>query len=350
MGFRCQLIWAADRVYGPQDQIPVLMLETDINQQDIYPLQPAYYHFRVLYSVRISEPKLDRLQVLHADVLSLGEGQEFFLERQGQRYRVAQWAFAVVPQIDAPDNTAIPERMFSGRYFLNQGFSGDEFVLVSSAYPLKLKAIPESFPKGYPWLPATSLTIRGFWPQSLQEWRVGEPRQWEISLDATGQLAENLPFINGDLEGFRVYRQPSRFENYPLAQSMQSIRKELLTLVPEHSGVFWLPQIRIPWWDLQTHTLRWSELAAQQVKILPALDQETGSSTTEAVNNPLPSLATEQASQVWVQQTRKTYLLYLFWYMIAPLPSVLLWWYRGKIFTKRPWHPLYPRLDQQKNH
>ena len=115
-----------------------------------------------------------------------------------------------------------------------------------------------------PWLPLRSLSLdaRLDRPERLVP---GQPVTLALELSAVGSDAAALPSLEDELKSpdFRIYREQTLTESglSPDGRAPTGRRTEYYTLIPQGGGALRLPELRVPWWNLDTD--------ARQVALLP---------------------------------------------------------------------------------
>ncbi|MEM6576403.1 MAG: BatD family protein, partial [Pseudomonadota bacterium] len=256
------------------------------SDQDVFveleavPLEP-YVHSQVRLTVRLfhappitegalnNEPWPDGLVVER-----VGDDRTNTQVIDGKRYRVVERRFALFPERSG--TLQIPPVSFRGRVADPGGgnaslFSRGRRVSVSSdPLTLEVKPQPASF-SGDLWLPAADLTLSEVWPNGEPSFVQGEPVTRKLELRARGLLSVQLPDIAlPDVAGIKVYPdQPSSKTNSSPTGWALASRDQTYALVPTEAGVMTLPEIRIPWWDVEANQERVAVIPARQVDVAP---------------------------------------------------------------------------------
>lgn len=176
-------------------------------------------------------------------------------------------------------------------------FSTDYRPLTVSSEPLTVAVQPSPVTAPSPWLPLNNLTLAQTWESEIsQPVIVGVPLIRSLTLTAAGMGAQPGPELDKLAHGpeFRS-RNPKPETQRQLAADGKtpiSIIKQTVSLIPLHTGKLSLPAIRIPWWNVQTHTLQWAELPAQTLEVIPSPTQTTAVPQTL----PMPLVATTAAA------------------------------------------------------
>ena len=108
-----------------------------------------------------------------------------------------------------------------------------------------------------PWLPLHSLTLNAAFDHG-EDVRPGQPVTLALELAAVGAHAAQLPHLEDQLTSpdFRVYREQSLTDTKPSSDGRQILgkRTDYYTLVPQSGGILRLPQIEVPWWNVDAGT------------------------------------------------------------------------------------------------
>lgn len=143
------------------------------------------------------------------------------------------------------------------------------------------------------WLPASSVDISqqisGLNQQSQAT--VGTAFTRTIHTQAQGLSAEQLPDINTQANGFKVYAEKPTFDNKAAQQGNIGTREDRMAIIPTQAGKLVLPAIHIPWYDVNTNQWREAVLPESTIEVLPAPNTTTSQQNTQtpsAHNAPQP--------------------------------------------------------------
>jgi hypothetical protein len=171
-----------------------------------------------------------------------------------------------------------------------------------------------------PWLPLQALRLTRDLDDGapLEE---GRPLTMTLRMEATGGTGEQLPDLEPMLtsDQFRAYREQTIIDTRLSddERRLQGIRTEVYTLVPYSGGRLQLPEVRVPWWNVDTARRESSSVPIRTLSV-------TGESGPFGFGRMGSSLSDDTADLAW------------FW---IPLGGVLLlligyWagvWYRVSI-------------------
>ncbi len=259
---------------------------TQSTDQDVFveleatPLDP-YVHSQVRLTVRLFHAPPITEGALNNDpwpaglvVERVGEDKTTTRMIDGKRYRVVERRFALFPERSGV--IELPPVSFRGRVADPGGsnaslFSRGRRVSVASD-TLSLTVRPQATAfDGDLWLPAAELSVTESWPNGEPEFVQGEPITRNLQLRARGLLSTQLPELAlPEVSGIKVYPdQPSSKTRSTPNGWADAIREQTYALVPTQSGVMTLPEIRIPWWDVQANEQRVAVIAARQIEVAP---------------------------------------------------------------------------------
>ncbi len=298
---------AGERRDQPENREVFLTGEVEPNrgyaqQQFTYTVR-LYFRVRLANSASLSEPKLN-----NARVEKLGDDRRYQGKIDGQTYTIIERRYAVFPE--QPGQLEIPAQTFEGeipvprqnrsssrslfndpvfdRFF--DDFGGFDTKRVRSrnqAQIIEVLPRPADFPGDW-WLPARDLTLEENWNPLQPTFRVGEPVTRTLTLKAVGVGKGQLPELpHPDLPGIKTYPDRARGEENLDGDWVTSLRQEKIALVPGQPGTYRLPEIRLPWWDVEADKLRHATLPAREIKVEPASGTTPTASTPTADREPI---------------------------------------------------------------
>jgi len=124
-------------------------------------------------------------------------------------------------------------------------------------------------PNVQPWLPLQHLGLRSE-VQNANQKKAGAPVTLLIEQTAVGATGAQLPNPEPQLRStdFRVYRDKTRTNGELSADGryLHGSRRDYFTLVPQHGGKLKLPELRIPWWNVNTANLQYASVPIQPLE------------------------------------------------------------------------------------
>lgn len=160
------------------------------------------------------------------------------------------------------------------------GFNNMKKVdLTTKPQTIEVRAIP-SENNGYWWLPSQQVTISSDWDNKLPEFKAGEPANRRITLTAAGIIDTQLPKLSfKEVVGLKQYPEKPEVSSYVTQNGIISQMNINVVYIPEKDGALNIPEIIVPWYNLNTEQMDRAQLSAQQINI------ENNPSISVASNN-----------------------------------------------------------------
>ncbi len=160
------------------------------------------------------------------------------------------------------------------------GFNNMKKVdLTTKPQTIEVRAIP-SENNGYWWLPSQQVTISSDWDNKLPEFKAGEPASRRITLTAAGIIDTQLPKLSfKEVAGLKQYPEKPEVSSYVTQNGIISQMNINVVYIPEKDGVLNIPEIIVPWYNLDTEQMDRAQLSAQQI------NAENNPSISVASNN-----------------------------------------------------------------
>ena len=242
---------------------------------------------RLEWSIDETEPLVQqglllRLRLISSEALTtadpdLAAGNEILMQAigsptastrnagDGRRELVTQFSIILTPL--RPGNLELPSLRVTGTRPGRFG-KAERYEAVAIS-PLRLRVRP-AMAAVTPWLPLRALGISAILdhPERVEP---GQPVTLTLTVVAEGALAAQLPDLEEQLVSpdFRIYRERTLTDNR-LSQDGRQLtakRTEIYTLVPLGSGTLRLPEIKIPWWNLETSSRQVATLPIKTLRV-----------------------------------------------------------------------------------
>lgn len=261
-GRRTQPITITVTAPTPQEQAVIeriVDLETELGKDAVWVQEQLLYTVRLFYAAdAVLFGDLPPTPVIrNALVQPVGDSRPGSVTRGGIRYNVVEQRYAIVPQRSG--TLSIPPETFSGAIRIaERGQTRRKNIRIASdGHEVEVRPQPDAWPADVPWLPARDLTLEQTWSVSPPSFRAGEPVSRTLELFAKGVAASTLPELRtGAAENARVYPdQPALDEGFA-AGAFVATRIQSQVIIPETEGAMTLPEIRVPWWDVDRGELR----------------------------------------------------------------------------------------------
>lgn len=128
----------------------------------------------------------------------------------------------------------------------------------------------------------SNLTAVQTWTPETQEARVGDALKRSVRLEAvevSGMAFAPLPA--SDIEGLKAYRREPVVKDQLNRGSLRGQREETVTYICERAGSFEIPELVIPWWDIEAQALKRIKLPGLALNVTgPVPDKAASSSAT----------------------------------------------------------------------
>jgi hypothetical protein len=302
--------------------------DIEIDSTSTYVQAQVIYTEKLYYSVNHEEATLSEFKVTDAHVMPLGEVRQYNTNINGRRMGVYERRFAIFAEESG--EMVIPGPKFSANVVnsYNRWSKGRPVTVVSNPTRIEVKATPASYPQA-PWLPSPQIKISDRWSKPYSEWQVGEPITRTITIDAKGLSGSQLPELRlPAVEGVKYYPDQSEYDDETGIQGIRGVLQQSLAIVPTQTGRVTLPEMRIPWWNLETNRLEYAILAAQTVNV--AAPENALKMDSSQNNNALTGLTSATThSDVIDGQSSGYWIVATLILLLTNIMSAFLLW-RGK--------------------
>ena len=290
---------------------PAVFLEAEVDEASPYVQAEVGLRVRLYVDARVRDGALSDPVVEGAVVERVGEDRQYRERRHGADYAVVERRYALFPQRSGP--LEIPPAVFEGSVreerptrrggrnplqafaggslfdptfprasrfddFFGGGFfdgmlggGGRPLHLEGRAISLDVRPRPEAATASW-WIPAREVELVERWERETPVFRVGEPVERLVAIQARGISVSQLPELElPQVDGFKQYSQPVADETLKVGDEIISVRARNSTLIPTQSGLLSLPELELEWWDTESESPRIARLPARSVEVLPAL-------------------------------------------------------------------------------
>ena len=252
-----------------------VFLEMEVTPREVYVQAQLVCVLRIYRAAEFIEAKLSEFEPDGAVTHRLGRDSTYSRVIDGRRYRIIERRFAVFPQASGP--LTLPAFRLDARVAdpgaastMGRLFGEGRRVRIATR-PVEVTVKPRPAADATPWLPATSVTLTGEWPEEPPRLVAGEPVTWTLRLAATGLAGAQLPPIEPpELEGARVYPDQPSIVTRTRAEAVHGEREQHVALVPGAAGTLAIPEMRVQWWDVEADAPRTAVIPAQTLSVAPA--------------------------------------------------------------------------------
>ncbi|MEE4382050.1 MAG: BatD family protein [Pseudomonadales bacterium] len=312
-----------------------VFFETEVSTSDVWVQEQLVYTVRLYYAAEAvlfgdlpPAPTVD-----NAVVRALGDSRPGSELRDGVRYNLVEQRYAVIPQRSG--TVRIPPETFTGAVRLPEGgrTRRKNVRIESTGHDLAVRAQPEQWPAGVPWLPARDLVLEERWSETPVRLRAGEPATRTLELAARGVAASTLPEIGASVpDGVRAYPSQPALEEGLVDGTPVASRAEAVVLIANTPGALELPEVRVRWWDLERDETRVAVVPARRLEVRPATAAGGSAATPEpeAVEAQRPPAVPAEPTPV---RTVEPFDPSLPWRTVAALLALawlatgLAWWF-----------------------
>lgn len=327
-----------------------IYMETTVQPTTPYENSQMRYTVKIysttpIHNAQLTQPSGDNLWVY-----SETSDQNSEIIQNNKVYTVFERHYALFPKkagtliLRSPQFVGNALDAFFSTRSLYSPFEGQTVTLKSPAKKLQIKA--KSTPQQQTWLPAQSLSLSDSWATSpTQIMKVGEPIERTLTLQAKGLTLTQLPnFEWKDISGLKIYPGKVVTEERFDGQYVVSQRSQTVTYLPTRTGEFTLPEIHLPWFNVNKEKAEFAKIAAvrlstqlgatsnaSQATASPSSTNTTASSTpTPAEANPLSPAASPVTMSADTSTVNKSWL----GYALLLVVSLALLAYSWRLFSR----------------
>ncbi|NNF40781.1 MAG: hypothetical protein HKN64_05335, partial [Woeseiaceae bacterium] len=299
------------------------------DQDETYVQAQILYRIKVYRAVATRQPALREPSISGAEVLFelAGDERSYDAILNGKAYNVVERVIALYPQ-ESGEITISPAR-FEARVLRDGRITGRK-VFESDTHTIKVLPIPAP-PADFPdaaWLPARDVRISDEWSREPDRIDAGEPVTRRVTISALGQLETQIPAIEPPtVEGLNVYADKPELTRTLEAAGIRGIRKDQYAIIGINGGEIELPELAVPWWDIEAGEWRVATLPGRLIRV--------NAVTEPAIAGQSP-VAAAPAPQTSAQQPAGNLLPGGFWQRAAQLLAALwvltliAWWWSSR--------------------
>lgn len=292
-----------------------LTMQQKIDFIDAYVGQTLVYELLIRYQGFPLEPRLSPLEINGATARQLGEGREQGFNQRGVSWQEARWQELV--QLHETEVTIMP-RNFSTRLSLTGQADGQFYKTQTPELKVKVRPIPETWPKEQPWLPALGVNLEAAFLPNPRLVKQDQALELSIHLDVVGQQARNLPQFKAlTSENWRIEPLTEELSDRLVDGFLVGSLKQRLVFYPKQAGNLKLPDLTLHWWDVREHKAVKTQVKLGQLQVL-----SSGNQMVEDKRS-----ATKELSEVTIietQQINNGWLGWIGWLMLVLVSAAVL--------------------------
>ena len=311
----------------PGDALADIFMEVEALPGEAYVQSQIVFTLRLFVGIGTGRATLSAPEVsgVEAIVERLGEDANYSTTRGGRNFVVRERSYAVFAQEAGTLN--IGPVVFEVMVIPNRGFSRVQRYNSESVQVDVLPAVapPAEYPRAV-WLPASRVEISERWSEESTALEMGIPQTRTLTIEADGLLETQLPGLEmTTAEGIRQYSDQPELDRTTGPAGLTVQRTERFAVIAQQEGEVALPEIELPWWNVDARQWEVARIPSRMLTVLPS---------TEAVapaNDDIEEI-TAAAEPVVEQSAVAWWLAGLFG--IGWLATAVAWWYSARV--RRP--------------
>lgn len=250
-----------------------LFLEIEVNKDSIYVQEQLLFTVRLFYTINgIRNPQFTELEMPDTVIQLIGSPNQYEKLIDGVRYGVYEKRYVIFPQRSGP--LEIPDILFRGEVtdgssnFVFRNLNTRRVTAFIDGMTVDVKQRPAAAGNSPVWLPVSGLTLEDSWAPDTEELQIGDSVVRTITMVAEGLDGAVLPpFGTTDLDGANTYPDPAEIDRTFVSGEIVGTRVETMTIVPTIDGNLQIPEIAIPWWNIDTDQLQVTTIPAKTLTI-----------------------------------------------------------------------------------
>ncbi|HNP65303.1 MAG TPA: BatD family protein, partial [Woeseiaceae bacterium] len=246
-----------------------VFITSEVDQTEAYVQSQILYRYKVYRAVATRQEGRRDPVFTGAEVLYERAGDERSYEAilNGRAYNVLERVLAIYPQ--ASGEFSISPARFEARVLRDGRITGRK-VFESEGHTIKVLPIPAP-PADYPdanWLPARDVHLSEEWSREPDRLAAGEPVTRKVTISALGQIETQIPAIEPpEIDGMNVYADRPDLSRVFEAEGIRGIRRDQYAMIGTQGGLIEVPEVRVPWFDIEAKEWRVAELPGRTIDI-----------------------------------------------------------------------------------
>ncbi|MEQ9465109.1 MAG: BatD family protein [Haliea sp.] len=251
-----------------------VLFEAEVDRQEVYVQGQVLLTLRIQQAINLDSRSVSELDLDQAFVKPL-EQNSFQRTINGRPWLVHEVRYAIFPEQSG--TLEIPAQLFTAREssgrrsVFDLGGGGRQLQRRTEPLTITVKPRPDAFPAGSTWLPARNLTLEEDWSTPPDQLQAGESATRTVRLRGEGVQGAQLPPVEfAAPDALRYYPDQPLVDDREDGNGVVGLRRDSAALVASRAGSWTLPEVRIPWWDTESDSLRYAVLPARQIAIAAA--------------------------------------------------------------------------------
>lgn len=334
--------------YAPPGEADVFV-SSEVDFDETYVQAQILYTIKIYRAVPTRQPSLREPQISGAEVLAeiAGDERSYAAVLDGKEYNVVERVIAIYPQ-ESGEIEISPAR-FEARVLRDGRITGRK-VFASKAHKvtvLPMPAAPAEFPNAT-WLPARDVQITEEWSSEPDSIKAGQPLTRRIKVSALGQLETQIPVVETPpVDGLNVYPDKPELSRVVESGGIRGTREDQYAMIATGAGTIELPELKVPWWDIERGEWRIASLPERTISVLssgeappPPPPQEQEAVPAENASSPATVTAAAPAERGFWRLAAE--LLAAVW-----LLTVFAWWWSSRPKQREPREPAPVPIHKQ---
>ncbi len=250
-----------------------LFLEIEVNKDSVYVQEQLLFTVRLFYTINgIRNPQFTELEMPDTVIQLIGSPNQYEKLIDGVRYGVYEKRYVIFPQRSG--TLEIPDILFRGEVtdgssnFVFRNLNTRRVTAFIEGIDIAIKERPLVTQNSRFWLPVANLSLQEQWSSDLDNLQIGDTLIRTITMVADGLDGAVLPpFSAAEIDGANLYPDPPTIERTFVDGSIVGTRVESTSIVATDSGIIEIPQISIPWWNIDTDQLDATVVPATRLEI-----------------------------------------------------------------------------------
>ena len=250
-----------------------LFLEIVVNKETIYVQEQLLFTVRLYYTINgIRNPQFTELEMADTVIQLIGSPNQYEKLIDGVRYGVYEKRYVIFPQRSGP--LEIPDILFRGEVtdgssnFVFRNLNTRRVTAFIEGITIQVAERPEAARDNQFWLPVGNLTLEENWNIDLSNLKVGDSAIRTITMVADGLDGAVLPpFSPVEIQNLNLYPDPPDIQRTFVDGRIVGTRVESTTLVPVIAGSIEIPEVSIPWWNINTDQQESTVIAATFINV-----------------------------------------------------------------------------------
>lgn len=275
-----------------------LFLELETNKESIYVQEQLLFAVRLYYTINgIRNPQFTELEIPDTVIQLIGSPNQYEKLIDGVRYGVYEKRYVIFPQRSGA--LEIPDILFRGEVtdgssnFVFRNLNTRRVTAFTEGIEIEILGRPESARDSEYWLPSRGLTVAEEWEGPIDDLQIGDTLTRTITMRASGLDGAVLPPLGEmQVEGANVYPEPSEIERMFVDGSIVGTRVEISSIVATEAGALEIPEVVIPWWNVDTDQQEFARIPAVTIEIAAVAGATPAEQTIAGTGEDLAELLT----------------------------------------------------------